>query len=45
MNKIALKTVISLRVIASVVLWSEFLATNPEVWIRLPALPHFLSSG
>jgi hypothetical protein len=30
---------------ASVVQWSEFLATDPEVQIRFPALPDFLSSG
>jgi hypothetical protein len=24
---------------ASVVLWSEFLTTDPEVWVRFPALP------
>jgi hypothetical protein len=28
-----------------VVLWSEFLATDPEVWVRLPALPEFLEWG
>jgi hypothetical protein len=28
-----------------VVSWSEFLATDPEVRVRLPALPDFLSSG
>jgi hypothetical protein len=27
---------------ASVVLWSEFLATDPEVQVRVPALPDFL---
>jgi hypothetical protein len=27
-----------------VVQWSEFLATDPEVWVRFPALPHFLRS-
>jgi hypothetical protein len=26
---------------ASVVRWSEFLATDPEVRVRIPALPHF----
>jgi hypothetical protein len=26
-------------------LWSEFLATDPEVRVRFPALPDFLSSG
>jgi hypothetical protein len=25
-----------------VVNWSEFLATDPEVWVRFPALPDFL---
>jgi hypothetical protein len=30
---------------ASVVLWSGYLATDPEVWVRFPALPHFLSSS
>jgi hypothetical protein len=30
---------------ASVVYWSEFLATDPEVRVRFPALPDFLSSG
>jgi hypothetical protein len=29
---------------ASVVLWSEFLATDPEVRVRFPALPDFLKS-
>jgi hypothetical protein len=29
---------------ASVVLWSEFLATDPEVRVRFPALPDFLRS-
>jgi hypothetical protein len=24
---------------ASVVWWSEFLATDPEAWVRFPALP------
>jgi hypothetical protein len=24
---------------ASVVLWSEFLATDPEAWVRFPVLP------
>jgi hypothetical protein len=28
-----------------VVEWSEFLATDPEVRARLPALPDFVSSG
>jgi hypothetical protein len=26
----------------SVVYWSEFLATDSEVWVRFPALPDFL---
>jgi hypothetical protein len=26
-------------------LWSEFLATDPEVRVRFPAVPDFLSSG
>jgi hypothetical protein len=26
-------------------LWSKFLATDPGVWVRFPALPDFLSSG
>jgi hypothetical protein len=30
---------------ASVVWWSEFLATDPEVRVRFPALPDFLRSG
>jgi hypothetical protein len=30
---------------ASVVLWSEFLATDPEVQIRFSALPDFLRSN
>jgi hypothetical protein len=30
---------------ASVVQWSEFVATDPEVRVRFPALPDFLSSG
>jgi hypothetical protein len=30
---------------ASVVWWSEFLATDPEVRFRFSALPDFLSSG
>jgi hypothetical protein len=29
----------------SVVWWSEFLATDPEVWVRFPALPDFLRSS
>jgi hypothetical protein len=29
---------------ASVVWWSEFLSTDPEVWARFPALPDFLRS-
>jgi hypothetical protein len=30
---------------ASVIEWSEFLAIDPEVRVRLPALRDFLSSG
>jgi hypothetical protein len=30
---------------ASVVQWSEFLATDPEVQVRFPALPDFLKSS
>jgi hypothetical protein len=30
---------------ASVVYWSEFLATDAEVRVRFPALPHFLRSS
>jgi hypothetical protein len=30
---------------ASVVMWSEFLVTDPEVWVQLPALPDFLRSS
>jgi hypothetical protein len=30
---------------ASVVYWAEFLATDPEVLVRFPALPDFLSSS
>jgi hypothetical protein len=30
---------------ASVVWWSEFLATDPEVWVGFPALPDFLRSS
>jgi hypothetical protein len=30
---------------ASVVLWSEFLATDPEAWVQFPALPDFLTRG
>jgi hypothetical protein len=26
-------------------LWLEFLATDPEVWVRFSALPHFLRSS
>jgi hypothetical protein len=31
--------------IASVVYWLEFLATDPEVRVRFPALPDFLRSS
>jgi hypothetical protein len=27
------------------VYWSEFLATDPEILVRFPALPDFLRSG
>jgi hypothetical protein len=27
------------------VYWSEFLATDPEVWVRFPAPPDFLRSS
>jgi hypothetical protein len=30
---------------ASVVYWSEFLATDPEVWVGFPELPDFLRSS
>jgi hypothetical protein len=30
---------------ASMVYWSEFLAVDPDVRIRFPAVPDFLSSG
>jgi hypothetical protein len=30
---------VNLYVTASVVLWSEFLATDPEARVRFPALP------
>jgi hypothetical protein len=30
---------------ASVVYWSEFLAADPVVWVRFPALPDFLRSS
>jgi hypothetical protein len=40
-----LKTGISLLVTASVVYWSEFLATYPEVRVQFPALPDFLISS
>jgi hypothetical protein len=30
---------------ASVVWWSEFLATDPEARVRFPALSHFLRSS
>jgi hypothetical protein len=30
---------------ASVVQWSEFLATDPEVRVRFPELPDFLRSS
>jgi hypothetical protein len=33
------------RMTASVVWWSEFLATDPEAWVGFPALPEKKSSG
>jgi hypothetical protein len=30
---------------ASVAYWSEFLSTDPEVWVRFSALPDFLRSS
>jgi hypothetical protein len=30
---------------APLVKLSEFVATDPEVWVRIPALPDFLGSG
>jgi hypothetical protein len=30
---------------ASVVKWSKFLATDPEVWVRFPALLDFLRNS
>jgi hypothetical protein len=30
---------------ASVVYWSEFLATNPETWVQFPALLDFVRSS
>jgi hypothetical protein len=38
-------TIIIIIIIASVVYWSEFLATDPEVRVRFPALPDFLRCG
>jgi hypothetical protein len=31
--------------IVSVVYWSEFLATDPEVWVQFLVLPDFLSGS
>jgi hypothetical protein len=36
---------LKLSATASVVYWSEFLATDPEVRVRFPALPGKKSSG
>jgi hypothetical protein len=33
------------NVTASADQWSEFLATDPEVRVRFPELPHFLTSS
>jgi hypothetical protein len=33
------------KLISSLVQWSEFLATDPGVRVRLPALPEFLRSS
>jgi hypothetical protein len=30
---------------ASVVYWSEFLATDPEIWVQFPVLQDFLRSN
>jgi hypothetical protein len=40
-----LRQVTGLNTTASVVLWSEFLATDPEARVRFPALPEKKSSG
>jgi hypothetical protein len=32
-------------VTASLVLWSEFLATDPEIWVRFSELPGFVRSS
>jgi hypothetical protein len=37
--------VLIILIFTSVVLWSEFLATDPEVQVRFPALPDFLTSS
>jgi hypothetical protein len=34
-----------LEVTASVVEWSEFLGTDPEVWVQFPTIPDFLRSS
>jgi hypothetical protein len=50
-NHVALKLLLQIlkgitrEVTASVVWWSEFLATDPDVWVRFPALPDFLRSS
>jgi hypothetical protein len=45
MNTYGVTEFIVTRVAASVVYWSEFLATDPEVPVRCPVLPDFLSSS
>jgi hypothetical protein len=39
------KREISLAPTGNLVRWSEFLATDPEVRVRFPALPHLLRSS
>jgi hypothetical protein len=41
----AIYNVIYIYMTASVILWSEFLATDPEARVRFPALPEKKSSG
>jgi hypothetical protein len=36
---------VEVKNVASVVLWSDFLATDLEVRVRFPAFPDFLSSS
>jgi hypothetical protein len=36
---------ILMRLILRPPLWSELLATDPEVWVLFPAIPEFLSSS